>query len=49
MREGTVGLVFLAHILVGDQVEHFLEFLPVHEDVGVQERIATNVASESSN
>ena len=46
MREGAVGVVFLSASLIQRQIKHFLEFLPSHKDVSVEERVATVLSNE---
>jgi hypothetical protein len=48
MWKSSIGKVLFPHFFVERQVEHFIELVPIHECVGVQERVAADVSGESA-
>jgi hypothetical protein len=48
MWKSSIGKVLFPHFFVEREVEHFIELLPIHECVGVQERVAADVSGESA-
>ena len=46
MWECAAGVILLPDSLVRGQVKHLLELFPAHEDVSVQERVTTDIATE---
>lgn len=48
MWKSSISKVLFPHFFVEREVEHFIELFPIHECVGVQERVAANVSGESA-